>query len=898
MVPDVSPVPNLWVTAKESSGYHYYVILDWKDAYHQLVLALASRAFTTHGCGGRLARYAGVPQGLVGAAQRMQRCAQAVFGHIENVVCVYDNVLIRTHLFDECLVVFEEVLQTAIKHGIVLKLKELIIGTASVPFVGHTVGRAGHSMDDRLRRGLLAMQWPLSRSLAGSYARSVGWMRLYLKKSAAPLGVLLDFSRGKVAEKEAEVAFEEVAGLLRKPEVLKDWDASLQTHVIIDYSKTAISVTVEQKHEGGWLPCFYLSRKLTQAEMAAAGRDSMKGEAYALLWPLKVLKPWLAELPWFYISSDSGNLSWLRSSMSDHSLRVRSKVEEDYSLSQLRLAHVPGLRNKADAASRDENAAEPEVGDEVIFAVVPVAVPDWAPQKTDFTEEELNSLNARSGVQVRGQVVVYAHLGLERVVVPEAARYQLWLQVHVVEGLHLSLAMTSEALLGTFWWPGVSRDVRLAWRRCAHCRWSRVGWQAEPAKIQTGRALRVLPHVVWSLDSSGPYPETPRGNKYLFGARDCGSPWRVLIPTVGVTAEDAVGALRIALMWGVSPLKCTTDPGSQFASAVFTAELERLAIEWGESMPGVHEGNAWIERTWLDWNRSLGPPPERWDDLAPTYCRLANRVSSSAFGNFSAVNFLGLDLPEGKTLESVKEEVLATRVAERDAKEPTFQLFSVGDLVDRRLRGAEGKRDFHFALSVVMGVRKEGTVLDLLGAQGFKEETHVRLLTRVPTAPAWWSDREENELFEAAARMGVVARGYLDATPVSGGLGRMRVVDPEWRPAVDSKIAVDLGEYVAYVDGGVVFVGRVTEVTKEAVGLQDCRVTRVLQGRGRKRRKVLVVQPLAYDKAGVIGTKSGAPVVYRVDRGQMLTVVKVTKIGMNKVLDFEHEALAVDNERH
>jgi hypothetical protein len=88
VVPDVSPVPNLWITAKESSGYDYYVILDWKDAYHQLVLALASRAFTTHGCGGKLARYAGVPQGLVGAAQRMQRCAEAVFGHIKNCVCL------------------------------------------------------------------------------------------------------------------------------------------------------------------------------------------------------------------------------------------------------------------------------------------------------------------------------------------------------------------------------------------------------------------------------------------------------------------------------------------------------------------------------------------------------------------------------------------------------------------------------------------------------------------------------------------------------------------------------------------------------------------------------------------------------------------------------------------
>jgi hypothetical protein len=266
ITPDVSPMPDLFELAKMNSGYEYYIILDWRDAFHQLVLDLSSRRYTAHGCGGGMKAYSRVLQGLVGASQRMQICSTAIFGHLLNVVCIFDNILIRAHTWEECHRALQEVLDQAVRHGVVMKLKELVVGTASVPFVGHTIGLEGHSMDERLRRGLLTMEWPLSPKVAASFARSVGWMRRYLPKVAAYLAVLLDFEAGKASEAEAGMAFAEVKVLLRDPRFLKDWVNGLTTHLIYDYSATAISAGVEQEHDAGWFPVMYLSRKLTPAE--------------------------------------------------------------------------------------------------------------------------------------------------------------------------------------------------------------------------------------------------------------------------------------------------------------------------------------------------------------------------------------------------------------------------------------------------------------------------------------------------------------------------------------------------------------------------------------------------------------------------------------------------------
>jgi hypothetical protein len=334
---------------------------------------------------------------------------------------------------------------------------------------------------------------------------------------AALLGILLDFGgkapRWEVTEEQARIAFEGVQEMLREPEVLRDWIHGLPTHLQFDFSALAISARIEQLFEDGWRACIYLSRRLTVAEEKAVGKDSAKGEGFALLWPLAVCKTHLKPLKFFFVTSDSGNLAWLKACTTEQALRVRAKIERNYSLSQLRFSHVPGVLNRADAASRDPDAPEAVYGDEVSYALVhPVeegldlekesrpyalVVPDFAPVKTDFSPEELNELSELDGIKIDGDgPIIFNANGLERVVVPKSARMHVFLSLHVVApGLHNGTAKTGSFIMAQFWWPGVTTDVRLGCRRCWRCRWAKAG---PPEKIETGGGSQIAtaPYMV------------------------------------------------------------------------------------------------------------------------------------------------------------------------------------------------------------------------------------------------------------------------------------------------------------------------------------------------------------------------------------------------------------------
>jgi hypothetical protein len=377
--------------------------------------------------------------------------------------------------------------------------------------------------------------------------------------------------------------------------------------------------------------------------------------------------------------------------------------------------------------------------------------------------------------------------------------------------------------------------------------------------------------------------ESKRGNCYLVGAKDLGTSFRLLIPTPGVTAEDAVYALTCMLQWGIVPEVVMTDNGPQFACGRFIQFLESLGIEWRSCMPNVHEQNGFVERAWRDWNKAIGEPNDRWDEYSPVFSRLCNQVQSNAYGGYSAVALTtGFGLPPGKSVEDVRKEVLAKRVEELKEVEAAFPVFVVGELADLRVT-KKSKRQFGAMVVIVKDVRKGGRVLEVVG-KGVSATVHVRQLVKIPMAPVWWADEAERTL--------------CGSEDISQRL-HVETVFSEWVPE-GGEIAIQVGDFLHYVDGGAVFVGKVLDVHGESVTVQDTRVERRLTGKGRKRVKVLFVLPLSYDADGVICTAKGKqPVSYKVDRGQVLQVVEVVRKGRNLVLGekFGHSKLVVDNVR-
>ena len=468
---DSIAVPNALDTAKSEAKFKYKWHGDWLTAYHQLPLAEESRQYTEHpspGLGVNV-QYARVPQGLRGASQRMVRCATALFGDLPRTVTFYDNVAGGGDTVEEFFESFAAFLRKCKAHNVKIKASSLMFGLTTMPFIGHLVVPGGVTIDPSLQLGLRTMEFPSSKATVGSFARSVSWMRPFLPASFPNYArILFDYEKGKETEQSAREAYEVIQGMLREPSVLKEFSPELETQLNIDYSLMAIAGGVRQlHHDGNWYPTMMASRSLTEEERTRIRNSSTTGEMVASVWGLRRFKPWLAPLKRFRLWSDSGNLTWLKSSTSISALRARSLIEKDYSLDQICLSHVAGRKNWVDAMSRDEKAPPPgyvdwtlESDDALQLAVL---VPDIV---MSFGTDEFaaGEIDAIKGVVVDVHGVVTSE---GRNLVPRGMRRMVFDSVHIpTQGTHRPLDVTLQIMKSHYKWRNMDRDCIQAWRRC------------------------------------------------------------------------------------------------------------------------------------------------------------------------------------------------------------------------------------------------------------------------------------------------------------------------------------------------------------------------------------------------------------------------------------------------
>ena len=136
-------------------------------------------------------------------------------------------------------------------------------------------------------------------------------------------------------------------------------------------------------------------------------------------------------------------------------------------------------------------------------------------------------------------------------------------------------------------------------------------------------------------------------------------------------------------------------------------------------------------------------------------------------------------------------------------------------------------------------------------------------LTRSPLPPSWWFHR--------------------DGEPVVGDF-KVAPTDAEWSPGTDpATYSSEVGNRLAYVDAGQIFLGDVISAQKHTLTLQDVKVVREgpkpklkkkANGRGRKKfgKTKFVLVPLFLSPDGSITKEAsnGQPLSYHVNLQQIL----------------------------
>ena len=162
---------------------------------------------------------------------------------------------------------------------------------------------------------------------------------------------------------------------------------------------------------------------------------------------------------------------------------------------------------------------------------------------------------------------------------------------------HLGAEKTLSLLRRSYYWPGMSTDVKNYCRACVPCVTSKTPIPAQKG-VLTSFPLVLEPHAWLHIDHVGELPTSPlTQNKYLLTVICRATSYFDAIPVRDTTAATAAEALyrKIVCRYG-TPSYVTSDQGPAFVSEVMKNLQDRLGIKWLYTPPETPQANGKVER--------------------------------------------------------------------------------------------------------------------------------------------------------------------------------------------------------------------------------------------------------------------------------------------------------------
>ena len=183
-----------------------------------------------------------------------------------------------------------------------------------------------------------------------------------------------------------------------------------------------------------------------------------------------------------------------------------------------------------------------------------------------------------------------------QLITPNKLRKDVMYQMHnsILSG-HLGRKKTKEKVLQRYYWYQVREDVNLWVSQCDVCGANKPPVfkpRAPLGSMPVGAPLDRL-----STDLIGPFPRTPRGNRYILVVTDQFSKWVEIIAIPDQTAETTARTIlnEVIARFG-SPISIHSDLGSNYESRIFRELCDLLEIKKSRTSVRNPKGNGQTER--------------------------------------------------------------------------------------------------------------------------------------------------------------------------------------------------------------------------------------------------------------------------------------------------------------
>lgn len=350
---DAYPVPLIESCLQACKDANFLTLLDIKDAYHHIAVALESRKITAFITPQGLFEWQRMPFGLCNAPATFQRYVDACLRDFIGKFCAafFDDCLVYTKgTVEDHIADVEKVLLRLRDSGLEVNAKKCSFGFEKVHFLGHIVGQGRIEPDPAKLDAISNFPTPTTVTELKSFLGLANYYRRFIlgfASIAAPLysmlrkGATFEWSQDRTAAVAQLKAALLKAPCLYAPDFTKPF--VLQT----DASGIGISGILSQKVNGELHPVGYASRLLNAAER---NYSTSEQECLAVVWSIGQYEPFLIDAP-FTIFTDHAALQYLAKGKLENKRLARWALTlQEYNYT---IIHRPGKENaNADALSR------------------------------------------------------------------------------------------------------------------------------------------------------------------------------------------------------------------------------------------------------------------------------------------------------------------------------------------------------------------------------------------------------------------------------------------------------------------------------------------------------------------------------------------------------------------
>ena len=258
-------IPTFEDISAELSGKKLFSILDQKDSYWQICLDHDSSLLCTFNTPFGRYRFLKMPFGISSAAEVQQKKTYQVFGDIEGVHIIADDMLIAAADEQEHDRIMRKVLERAIQYGVKFNFHKVQLKKTSIVYMGVVISSEGLKPDSAKVKAIVDMPDPQDKEGVKRLIGMLNFLSPFIPDKysmIAPLRSLLKEDVPWHWDHEQEAAMGRVREILSSNPVLQLYDPSQPVTIQADASSTGLRACLMQNSR----PVAYASRSLSECE--------------------------------------------------------------------------------------------------------------------------------------------------------------------------------------------------------------------------------------------------------------------------------------------------------------------------------------------------------------------------------------------------------------------------------------------------------------------------------------------------------------------------------------------------------------------------------------------------------------------------------------------------------